>query len=288
MPSEQNLAKLISVLCGYYAVKTNLGGFVLKIEKTVGLGNYKQGVLTLNEKLFTKPGNISLFINLLIAIFHELAHIIANNQNEEVFTTMSSPEAYLSVFYYKGIKHIFQKITNDEIIAKGITEWLYLQNENEIFAFKYSLEQTMIFLEEYFDNLLKYVPTYDMYINNKLNDILKKYPFIVGNEKNIIDMINGYQLTNISRGLNKLLNFEEKAIITSYPITFSQNVREVLIYELLKIRDENYVVKYLCNPYFSPNEKELKLLKTVYSEELLNKFIFKTQKNPKYNLSASK
>lgn len=281
---KKDVNSLVNMLVSsleYYMSKTVVKNVTLKIENTIGQGNFKDNVITINEKLFKTPITNFGIAELFIATFHELSHAMLYTRDLRILKTKTTPEIFMPCYGYKSVKYIIKKMTNNEHFAQGVKEWLYLQDNNELYAFKNSLRFTKMFFEDYFPSLVKCVPSYELYLGKKRENVLKKYPILQPNLHLINQIINDYQLKTASKNLNKLLVFEKNAIIQTMPITFTNEVREVLLNQIIECKNENIVVDFLYNPYFCLTDDEITKLTQVYDKQFIESVVFKNSPKTK-------
>lgn len=278
-----SLLHLLTNSLSYVLSYTNINHIKLSVDKITSVAEYCKNEIILNENLVCDKNNLNL-IKIYIAIFHELSHAIVEKRNLSLIYERVCSKEFCPTFSMENIYSIIYKMSKNKNFAYGATKLLYLNDKNEIFARQNSYYLCHVFFREFFPAQIAKIPRFENEIQLSLQQVYINYPIVKGQMNFILELIEKYQLLYIKKFANLYCEEEILQFLSSFGVTFSNKVKQLLVDECVKSESPKYLTTYLCNPMFSPSVSQKAQLEKAFSKTIVKNCIYVPETNKKNKL----
>lgn len=274
-PNEKTLITLLCAALSYELYSNNLNEIEFNIKKINPYASYINNIINLNKKTLKSAKKVKFLPNYIKWIFHEIAHLKVDKNNEVIIRTRNNSYKYIHNIINQDFYDIIFSVTKDMELAAMGSMWYYQKNKGEIFARKFGYKKTVEFFEKFSADLKINLQTPEDEFNQLLKSLYSTFPDLRYYSGLIDKIIVDYQNHCLNLGLNNISEKELYLLNESLKENLTMPVQEKLLTELVNCNNLNIVITILENPLLNLTKEQLNSLCKKYGDDKIEKIVFK-------------
>ena len=282
-PNQKTLIMLLYSAIAYELHINNLNEIELNIKKITPNASYINNTINLNKKTLKYAKKVDFLPNYIKWMFHEIAHLKADKNNEVIINTKTNPSKYIHNIINQDFYDIIYSVTQDMELAGMGAMWYYQKNQGEMFARKYGYKMTTEFFDKFAKNLNINIQTPEEETKQLIKNIYYNYPDLRYYTDLVDKFVVDYQNDCLNKGLSNLSEKELHLLDVSLKENLTKPVQEKLLTELVSCNNLNIVTTYLKNPFLTLTTNQVNKLCKKYGDDKIYNLIFKENITDKNN-----